>query len=238
MSSSALWYMTRGAGTVTLLLLTAVVVLGIATTTRREGQMWPRFLSARMHRNISLLALAFLALHVATAVLDPFARLGWRDALIPFGSTYRPLWLGLGVVAAELMAALALTSAVRSRISYRTWRLLHWVAYACWPVALLHGAGTGSDVRAGWFTALGVICVGAVFATLTGWRLGHGWPRAAAFRITVAIGSGLAVALLALWMANGPLAAGWARASGTPTDLIRSASPTQAAPSAPPRRRP
>ena len=210
-----------------LLLLTAVVVLGIATTTRREGQIWPRFLSARLHRNLSLLALVFLELHIATAVLDPFAHLGLRDAVIPFASSYRPLWLGLGVVAAELVIALAITSALRSRLSYRVWRTLHWIAYACWPLALLHGVGTGSDVRMSWFTVLDVICVGAVFSALVGWRLVHGWPRAAAFRLSAATGSGLAVVMLAVWMANGPLAPGWARAAGTPAALIRSGTPTQ-----------
>jgi methionine sulfoxide reductase heme-binding subunit len=224
---SPLWYATRGAGAVSLLLLTAVLVLGIATTTRREGRNWPRFLSARLHRNLSLLALVFLELHIATAVLDPFAHLGMRDVIIPFASSYRPLWLGLGVVAAELALALAITSALRSRLSFKTWRVLHWVAYACWPLALLHGAGTGSDVRMGWFIALDVICVGAVFTTLVGWRLAHGWPRAAGFRATVAFGSGLSLVALMLWMANGPLAAGWARTAGTPTDLIRASSTPQ-----------
>lgn len=210
-----------------LLLLTAVVVLGIATTTRREGKIWPRFLSARLHRNLSLTALVFLELHIATAVLDPFAHLRLQDAVIPFASSYRPLWLGLGVIAAELVIALAITSALRSHISYRVWRALHWVAYACWPLALMHGAGTGSDVRTSWFTVLDVTCVGVVFVALVGWRLVHGWPRAAAFRLSVAVGSGLAVVAFTLWMANGPLAPGWARAAGTPADLIRSGTTAQ-----------
>lgn len=205
-----------------LLLLTAVVVLGIATMTKREGQVWPRFLSFRMHGNITWLAVVFLCLHVVTAVVDPFAHLGWRDAVIPFASRYRPLWLGLGVVSAELIAALVVTSALRSRLKYRNWRAVHWFAYACWPLAVLHSSGTGSDARAGWFLALDVLCVAAVFAALVGWRLGYGWPRAAGFRVTVAMASGLGVVALALWMANGPLAAGWARAAGTPTDLLHS----------------
>lgn len=186
------------------------------------------------------MALVFLELHIATAILDPFAHLGLRDALIPFASTYRPLWLGLGVVAAELVMALAITSALRSRITYRVWRALHWIAYACWPLALLHGVGTGSDVRAGWFTILDIICIGAVFSAVVGWRLAHGWPRAAAFRLGAAIGSGLAVIVLALWMANGPLAPGWARMAGTPAALIRSGTPTQQAapPSPTPKGRP
>ena len=189
--------------------------------------MWPRFLSARLHRNLSLMTLVFLELHIATAVLDPFAHLRLRDAVIPFASSYRPLWLGLGVVAAELVIALAITSALRSRLSYRVWRTLHWIAYACWPLAVLHGAGTGSDVRTSWFTVLDVICVGVVFSALVGWRLVHGWPRAGVFRVSAALGSGVAVVVLALWMANGPLAPGWARTAGTPADLIRSGTTPQ-----------
>ncbi len=222
MTPSPLWYATRGAGAVSLLLLTAVVVLGIATMTRREGRGWPRLVSFRMHGNITWLALVFLSLHVVTAVVDPFAQLGWRDAVIPFASRYRPLWLGLGVVSAELIAALVVTSALRSRLKYRNWRAVHWIAYACWPLAVLHSSGTGSDARAGWFVALDVFCIAAVFAALVGWRLPYGWPRAAGFRVTVAMASGLSVVALALWMANGPLAAGWARAAGTPTDLLHS----------------
>ncbi len=222
MTPSPLWYATRGAGAVSLLLLTAVVVLGIATMTRRESGPWPRFLSFRMHGNITWLALVFLFFHVVTAVVDPFAHLGWRDAVIPFASRYRPLWMGLGVVSAELVAALVVTSVLRSHLKYRNWRAVHWLAYACWPLAVLHSSGTGTDARAGWFLALDALCVGAVFAALVGWRLAYGWPRAAPFRVTVALASGLSVVALALWMANGPLAAGWARAAGTPTYLLHS----------------
>jgi sulfoxide reductase heme-binding subunit YedZ len=217
---SPLWFATRGAGAVTLLLLTAVVLLGIATTTRQQGGRWPKFLSARVHRNLSLAAITFLALHITTAILDPFAHLQWRDAVVPFGSAYRPFWLGLGVVAAEAVGALAITSAVRSRLGYKSWRVVHWIAYACWPLAVLHGLGTGSDVRAGWFQLIAMACVIAVFVTLVVWRLGHAWPNAAGFKTVTAVGSGFAVVALALWMANGPLAPGWAHAAGTPIELL------------------
>jgi methionine sulfoxide reductase heme-binding subunit len=213
--------MTRGAGTVSLVMLTAVVVLGIATTTRQQGDRWPRFLSSRLHSNLALAAIVFLALHIATAVLDPFAHLQWKDAIVPFTASYRPLWLGLGVVAVEIVAALAVTSAARSVIGYRTWRVVHWIAYACWPLALLHGLGTGSDVRSGWFELVDALCVGAVFSTLVAWRLAHGWPQAAGFRTMTAIGSGVGLVVLLLWMLNGPLAPGWARAAGTPPGLLQ-----------------
>jgi methionine sulfoxide reductase heme-binding subunit len=230
MMPSPLWYATRGAGVVGLLLLTAVVVLGLATTTRREGSAWPRFLSSRMHGNIAWLAVVFLVIHVVTAVTDPFAHLGWRDALVPFGSRYRPLWLGLGVVSAELVGALVITSLLRSKLKYRNWRLVHWTAFACWPLAVLHGLGTGTDVRTMWFLAVDALCVVAVGAAIVMWRLTHGWPRAAGFRLGVALSTGVGIVALTLWTVNGPLAPGWARAAGTPPDLLHSpsvpASPT------------
>jgi len=227
---SPLWFATRGAGTVSLLLLTAVVVLGIATTTRRQGR-WPRFLTPRLHGNLALGTLVFLAVHIATAILDPYAQLGWRDALVPFGARYRPIWLGLGVIAAEGLVALAVTSWIRPRIGFRSWRAVHWIAYACWPLGLLHGVGTGSDVRSGWFEVVDAVCVGAVFAAVVAWRLGQGWPRAAGFRTMVAIGSGAGVIVFAVWMLNGPLAPGWARAAGTPPELLHSSgSPSSPSP--------
>src|SRR5207244_8939329 len=123
---------------------------------------------------------------VATAILDPFAKLGLRDALVPFSSSYRPLWLGLGVVAAELSAALTVTSLLRKRIGYRAWRLLHWFAYLAWPLALLHGLGTGSAVRLAWFLWVQAACVFAVCLALVFWRLSFAWPRPRCPRLAAA----------------------------------------------------
>ncbi|HKE99822.1 MAG TPA: ferric reductase-like transmembrane domain-containing protein [Actinomycetes bacterium] len=166
----ALWYLTRGSGAVTLVLLTAAVVLGITTSVRWAGRHWPRFVTAALHRNVSLLVVVFLALHVATTVLDGYAPIGWLDALVPFGSAYRPLWLGLGAVALDLLVAVAVTSLLRRRIGRRAWRAVHWLAYACWPVALVHGVGTGSDNRQAWMLTLDALAAAAVLAA-AGWRL-------------------------------------------------------------------
>src|SRR5438093_4726492 len=98
MSDTILWYATRGAGVVTLILLSGVIVLGIVSSMRWQTPAWPRFLTTGFHRNLALTTLAFLALHIVTAVVDPFTALGWNAALIPFSSSYRRFWLGLGVV--------------------------------------------------------------------------------------------------------------------------------------------
>src|SRR4029077_10929052 len=127
-SPSWLWYATRGLGTTTLIVLTITVVLGIVTATRWVGESTPGFVAADLHRNLSLLALALLAAHVVTTVLDPFAHISVRDVIIPVGAAYRPIWMGLGVVAAEVLIAVAATSLLRGRIGPRAWRLIHWAA--------------------------------------------------------------------------------------------------------------
>ena len=218
---SPLWYANRGSGAVTMVILTASVVLGMGTTVRWKSTFWPRYFNSGLHRNVSLMFVCFLVVHVITAILDPFAKLGLSDALIPFTSSYRPFWLGLGVVAAELAVALILTTAIRGLISYPVWRLLHWLSYACWPIALLHGLGTGSDVRAPWFLGLEAVCVLAVWVALISWRLSFGSPRHVWLRLVASAVSSIAVVALAVWVFNGPLQPGWARAAGTPAELLK-----------------
>jgi methionine sulfoxide reductase heme-binding subunit len=223
---SPLWYLTRATGAVALLLLTASVVLGILGAVRFGSPRWPRFLTAGLHRNLSLLVLALLAVHILTAVLDSFAPIGLKDAVVPFVSAYRPLWLGLGALAFDLLLALAATSLLRRRLGYRAWRSVHWLAYGSWPLALTHGLGTGSDAKVGWMLGLAVACLTAVLAALW-WRLARGWPALRAVRLS-GLAASLAVPLvIGVWYSGGPGRAGWARRAGTPTRLLASARAAQ-----------
>ncbi len=216
---SPLWYATRGSGVVTLVLLTAVVCLGILTSVRWRTERLPRFVVAGLHRNLTLLAVAFLAVHVATAIADTFAPLRVRDAVVPFLSAYRPLWLGLGTVACDLLLAVVLTSLLRARFGYRTWRATHWLAYASWPLALLHSFGTGSDARFGWMAAVGLACVGAVLASAV-LRVLYGGGELGPRLVAAFAAGGIAFALL-LWYRTGPAQHGWAARAGTPSALLR-----------------
>lgn len=166
MNNTILWYTTRGAGAVSLVLLSAVVVLGVLSTLRYESPTWPRFLTTGLHRNIALTAVVFLALHIVTAVVDPFTHLGWLAAVVPFSSYYRTFWLGLGAIAFELLVAITVTSLVRGLIGHGTWRAIHWLAYASWPVAVIHGLGTGTDTWSAWMLAIDALCILAVLAAL------------------------------------------------------------------------
>jgi sulfoxide reductase heme-binding subunit YedZ len=217
---TALWYTARGTGVVALLLLTATVALGAVGTARVETRRWPRVVTAQLHRHLSLLVVAFVAVHVAATVLDPFAPVGWAAAMVPFSSAYRPVWLGLGAVALDFLLAVLVTSLLRARMGYRTWRAVHWLAYASWPVALWHGLGTGTDSRLTPMLGLDAACVAVVACAL--WlRLGL-LPQVAR---RAAVGSAaVAVALAtAVFAVTGPLQPGWARRAGTPPQLLSGA---------------
>jgi len=168
--SSTLWYTARGTGFVAVVMLTVSVVLGILTTMRWSAPRWPRFVTAGLHKNISLLAVVFLAIHVATTLLDPVSPVHLLNAIVPFTGGYRPLGIGLGVVAIDLLAALVITSLLRARIGYRVWRAVHWSAYACWPVAMLHGLSSGTDAATSWARAVYIACAALVLAGV-GWRV-------------------------------------------------------------------
>jgi sulfoxide reductase heme-binding subunit YedZ len=209
------WYATRGLGTATLILLTASVVLGIGTAVRWGGPDTPRFVSADLHRNLSLLALIVLAGHIVTTVLDPYAHITVRDVIVPIGAAYRPVWLGLGVVAAEILIAVAASSLVRKFVGPRTWRLLHWAAYATWPIAVVHGLGTGSDAQAPWMIGVVVACLMAVVLALAQ-RLWHGRLASVPVRAAAAVAAAGTLWLMAAWAYHGPLQLGWAARAGTP----------------------
>jgi sulfoxide reductase heme-binding subunit YedZ len=218
-SPSVLWYTTRGLGIVLWILTTAVVVLGVATSRRWKAEGWPGFVVAGLHRNLSLLALALLPLHGLTVILDSYARLGIKDITVPFASSYRPLWLGLGVLGGELLIAVVLVSLVRSYLGFQLWKLTHWAAYAAWPLSLLHGLGTGSDTKAGWALFVYTASVGAVLLMVL-LRLSLGDPQLSGLRVTAAALVIVAFVALAIWTFSGPLQPGWAAAAGTPRDLI------------------
>jgi len=167
---TALWYASRATGVVSLLLLSLVVMLGILVN--RQGRLpgLPSFAVTGLHRSLSLLAVLFIVVHVATAVIDPYVSIGLAAVVIPFVSAYKPFWLGLGAVALDLIAALIVTSLMRGRISRRFWRGIHWLAYAAWPMALVHSFGSSPDLRSGGLRALAIGCALAVGAVGL-WRL-------------------------------------------------------------------
>jgi hypothetical protein len=215
-SGSALWYLTRASGVVALVLLTATTLFGVLSASRWRSERWPRFAVTELHRNLTLVALVFIATHVLTTVVDGFAPIGLKDAFVPFVSAYRPLWLGFGALALDLLLVLTVSSLLRRRIEYRTWRLLHWAAYAVWPLALVHGLGAGSDARFGWMALVAYGCLSVVLGAAA-FRLLQARPRLQ----LAAGGAAVAIAVLIVaWYRTGPAQHGWAARAGTPVSIL------------------
>jgi methionine sulfoxide reductase heme-binding subunit len=169
-SSNAVWYLMRASGVVSLVLLTAVLMLGIATFRRWSPARSPRFVTASLHRSLSLLAVVFVAVHVVTAVVDPYAAVGAAGAVVPFVAGRSAFWVGLGALSLDVLAALIVSSLLRARLAPATWRLVHRASYLCWPLALAHGFGMGTDASSPWLEASGAVCVVSVGASVL-WRL-------------------------------------------------------------------
>lgn len=217
----ALWYLARGTGAVSLVLLTLSVALGVADVRRWSAPRLPRFVVDGLHRTVSLFVVVTVAIHVITTLLDSFAPIRLVDVLVPFVSAYRPLWIGFGALAFDLLLALVITSLARARLGYRGWRAVHWLAYACWPVALLHGLGSGSDIRGGFAFVLSLACAAAVAIAIVARLLATDGPLGTQVGVLGAIAA--AVAALAIWLPAGPLARGWAARAGTPRSVLAAA---------------
>ncbi len=167
-----LWYLNRGTGVVLLVLLTVSTCLGLFASRGEAGGRVPAFVRQVLHRDLSLLAVALLAVHVVTAVADSYVDIRWWQAFSPLGASYQPLWLGLGAVALDLIAVVVVSSLLRAWLSWRTWRALHWLAYLAWPISLAHGVGIGTDATVGWARWLGYACLTAVaVSVLLRWTL-------------------------------------------------------------------
>jgi len=168
--STALWDAGRATGIMALVLLTLVVILGVLVAGKVRVPGLPRFAVIGLHRRVSLIALAFLAVHVLTTITDSYVTIRLAAVIVPFTSGYEPLPIGLGAVALDFGAAVLVTSLLRARIGWRLWRLVHWLGYAAYPVAVAHSLTSAKDLRSGWLLAVTAGCVLAV-AGPAGWRL-------------------------------------------------------------------
>ena len=165
-TGTAFWYASRATGVVSLVLFSLVAILGILVN--RQGRLpgLPRFAVTGLHRNLSLLTVAFLGMHIVTAIVDGYAHIPWLSAIVPFSSGYERFWIGLGTVAIDLFAALIITSLLRDRIKPSLWRAVHWLAYVCYPVVVVHAMGASKDLRSGWLLTLTMATVFAVVAAI------------------------------------------------------------------------
>ncbi len=218
-NGKALWYLTRATGIVALILLTATVVIGVVASVGWTTERWPRFLSQTVHRNLSLFCLGFVAIHVVSTVSDGYVPIGFADAFFPFLTPYRPIWVGLGALAFDLLLAVMVTSALRHRIGFSAWRFVHWLAYLCWPIAMFHSLGSGSDSSLTLVLLIDALCTAAVLSAVA-WRVVTGRTFAFGRRAAAVVGAVIISVAMAVFAALGPLRPGWSLRAGTSTALL------------------
>jgi methionine sulfoxide reductase heme-binding subunit len=206
-TSPVAWYVARAGGVVAYALLTAAVLLGMMMSSRRRVERWPRIAVEDVHRFTTFAAGAFVAIHVAAIAIDAYLPFSVKSLVVPFVARYRPAWVGLGVVAAELMLAIAITNRLRNRVlPYSTWRKLHYATFAVWAAATAHGIGSGTDRSTVWLVAIQTAAAGAVVGMLA-WRVLRRRVGAGHDIGYIATGAGAAAATLAVVLALGPFKA-------------------------------
>jgi methionine sulfoxide reductase heme-binding subunit len=170
-SSPAIWYAARASGVAAYVVLSLVVSLGLGLGGKAQNHRWPRFSVEDVHRFGGLLVGSLIGVHVLAIAADSFLPFSLVQLLVPFTSTYRPLWTGLGIAAAELLVALAITNRYRKRLPYAFWRKAHYLNFAVWALASVHGLMAGTDRGAAWLAILYGVSVAVVLMLLL-WRFG------------------------------------------------------------------
>jgi sulfoxide reductase heme-binding subunit YedZ len=196
------WYAARAAGITAYLLLSGVVLLGLTMAGKKTFPRWPRFTVEDVHRFGGLLVGSFVAIHVVTVAIDSWLPFSLQSLVVPFISRYRPLWVGLGIAAAELLLALAVTNHYRRRLPYTYWRQAHYLNFAVWAAATVHGIGSGTDRSAPWALAVFATAVSAVSAAIV-WRAAR--ARVGSWTALAAGFAALAATLLVVGLGTGPL---------------------------------
>jgi len=212
------WYLNRASGLALLVLFSASLLLGQLVTARTTSDLVPRFVTLELHRDVSLVALLLLGLHVLTGVLDGYLDIAPLDAVVPLRWSYRSVWLSLGTLALDVFGAVVLTTALRHRIAPTGWRAVHLLAYLAWPLALLHGLGAGTDTRQQLALLVTFVCIMlVVFGLLVRIAMLSGLPRGARPVLNLLV---LAMPLLtSVWLRAGPLQPDWSGRVGIPAPV-------------------
>ena len=138
------WYLARSAGFLAYLFAWGSVTLGLLMTTRL-AQRLDRGTQYILHRLLGLGSVVFLGLHLGTLFLDPWANFSVADLFVPFHASYRPFWMGCGILTAYLLVAIAVTSIFQQRLPKIIWRGIHYLSFLTFFIGLAHGLGSGTD---------------------------------------------------------------------------------------------
>ena len=167
-SDPTFWIEARASGMLAFALLTLSVIAGLVLKSRPFTGLRPATVTDT-HRFLALLCLGATGIHGVALVLDSTIHIGIAGLLVPGLVSYRPLWVGVGVVAAELMLLVFASFSQRKRIGVKNWRRLHWATYGIFAAMVVHGIMAGTDTTQPWALGMYLAAIGAV-VTATAWR--------------------------------------------------------------------
>jgi len=142
----AYWYLSRASALVAFVVLWFAMALGLVVT-NKMARVWPGGPTAfELHQHASLLGLDLALFHGLILLGDHYMNFSLAQVLVPFATTaYRPLWTGLGQIAFYLCAVISLSFYARRFIGQKTWRVMHYLSFAIFGLALAHGLFSGTD---------------------------------------------------------------------------------------------
>ena len=160
------WYLSRATGFVAYLLLFGTVVLGLSIRTKSLDRFVARWRITDIHTFLSVLVVLFVVIHVTVLLGDTFIGFSVVQLLVPFASSYLPVWTGVGILSAYLLLLVAISFPARRFTGYRFWRALHYLTFLVYFGALVHAVFTGTDSRVGWAQAVYIGTAGVVLSLL------------------------------------------------------------------------
>jgi DMSO/TMAO reductase YedYZ heme-binding membrane subunit len=177
MSPQIWWYLSRSAGIVTWVMLTASVLWGIVLASDLFPEWRKNAWLLAMHRWLASLTFVFAGVHLVTLLFDTYADLRIADLLVPFASSWRPTALAVGILALYLLVAIEATAIAMRRFSRRWWRDVHVISYVVFWGACIHAALAGTDAGKPVYVVAALAAVSMVVFAASYRVLSHHLPR-------------------------------------------------------------
>lgn len=169
-----IWIVARSTGTAAIVALVLSVLSGMALRSGALAWLSHNRGVRAVHDLTSVLWLPLAIAHVIALMLDPYAKIGFADLLVPFLVSYGSFAIGLGTISLQLIVVVLISTWLRSSLTHQGWLAIHRLSYVAFVAAFAHGLLAGTDfaqpvlVALAWLTAAVIVIV--AFRRLTAAR--------------------------------------------------------------------
>jgi sulfoxide reductase heme-binding subunit YedZ len=175
------WITSRAAGTAALLLSSVAVSIGLLMGARLLKRRGPDL--RILHEALSVATIVAIVVHAGALLGDSYLRPTILDLTLPFVSSYKTIWMSIGIIGGWSLILLGLSYYARRRIGQQRWRMLHRLTAVAWLLGVVHSFGEGTDAGVPWFIAsVGIVVAPAVVLLLARIIPSPSRPAAAAAR--------------------------------------------------------